>query len=313
MERYYSFSRYLKEIFGEKVYRVTVDAGFTCPNRDGTKGRGGCIYCFSGSGYDEQKRQMSIEEQIATGIERVRRRYGADKFLVYFQAYTNTYASPDTLRGIYDRIKKFPEVVGLIVGTRPDCVPDETLELINSYTDNYLVWIEYGLESSHYRSLRWMNRGHGVSDFIDAVLRTRKFPKINICAHVILGLPTEDREDMLETADFLSSLGIDGVKIHPLHVMKGTELEKIYREKPFKLLTEEEYADLVVDFIERLPERMVIQRITGESHSEVLVAPSWCSHREKHKVINLIRKRFEERENRQGAKCRFYREKTARA
>jgi radical SAM protein (TIGR01212 family) len=211
-----------------------------------------------------------------------------------------------------NQIRKFPEVVGLIIGTRPDCVPKETLELINSYTDDYLVWIEYGLESSHFKSLRWMNRGHGVSDFIDAVLRTRKFPKIKICAHVILGLPTEDREDMLETADFLSSLGIDGVKIHPLHVMKETELERIYSEKPFRLLTEEEYADLVVDFIERLPEKTVVQRITGEAPQELLIAPSWCSHREKHRVIDLIRKRFVERDTRQGAKCRFYRENAAK-
>ena len=312
MERYYSFSRYLRELFGERVYRVTVDAGFTCPNRDGTKGKGGCVYCLSGSDYDRQKKQMSVEEQISSGIERVGKRYGAKKFLVYFQAYTNTYASPDFLKGIYDRIKKFPHVVGLIVGTRPDCVPDDTLELINSYTDDYLVWIEYGLESSHFKSLRWMNRGHGVSDFIDAVLRTRRFPKIKVCAHVILGLPTEDREDMLETADLLASLGIDGVKLHPLHVLKGTELERIYRREPFKLLTEEEYADLVVDFIERLPQKTVVQRITGEAPEELLVAPAWCSHKEKHRVINLIRKRFEERDTWQGAKCRFYREKIDR-
>jgi radical SAM protein (TIGR01212 family) len=225
MERYYSFSRYLKELFGERVYRVTVDAGFTCPNRDGTKGEGGCIYCHSGSGYDALKRRMSIEEQIATGMARVKKRYGAEKFLIYFQAYTNTYAPPEVLKNVYDEIRKFPEVVGLIVGTRPDCVPDEVLRLIHSYSDEYLVWVEYGLESSHFKSLRWMKRGHGISDFVDAVLRTRRFPRINICAHVILGLPTEDWEDMMETADFLASLEIDGVKIHPLHVMKNTELE----------------------------------------------------------------------------------------
>jgi len=305
MDRYFSYSQYLKKLFGERVFRVTVDAGFTCPNRDGSKGKGGCIYCYAGSDYDESKRLKSVKEQILEGIERVKRRYKAKKFLVYFQAYTNTYAPVEKLKPLYDIIRGFPEVVGLIVGTRPDCVQDEVLELINSYTDNYLVWIEYGLESSHFKSLRWMNRGHGVSDFIDAVLRTRKYPKIKICAHTIIGLPTEDYEDIMETADFLASLKIDGAKLHPLHVIKNTPLEKIYLSERFKLLSLEEYVKLVVDFIERLPKDTVIQRITGEAPQDLLVAPSWCSHREKMKVIELIRKEFEERNTFQGAKCRF--------
>jgi len=305
VERYYSYSKYLRETFGGKVFRITVDAGFTCPNRDGTKGRGGCIYCYSGSEYRPEKRALSVREQIREGMERVRRRYGAEKFLVYFQAYTNTYAPPEVLKPIYDAIREFKEVVGLIVGTRPDCVPDEVLELLNSYTSDYLVWLELGLESSHFKSLRFMNRGHGVSDFIDAVLRVRKFPKINLCAHTILGLPTEDYEDMMETADFIASLRLDGVKIHPLHVIRGTKLAEIYQEKPFKLLELEEYAKLVVDFIERLPEKTVIQRITGEAPPELLVGPSWCIQREKPKVIEAIRREFERRDTRQGAKCRF--------
>ncbi|MEO2069307.1 MAG: TIGR01212 family radical SAM protein [Desulfurobacteriaceae bacterium] len=305
MDRYFSYSQYLRKLFGERVFRVTVDAGFTCPNRDGSKGKGGCIYCYAGSDYDESKRLKSVREQILEGIERVKRRYKAKKFLVYFQAYTNTYAPIEKLKPLYDIIKEFPEVVGLIVGTRPDCVQDEVLELINSYTDNYLVWIEYGLESSHFKSLRWMNRGHGVSDFIDAVLRTRKYTKIKICAHIILGLPTEDYEDIMETADFLASLKIDGVKLHPLHVIKNTPLEKIYLSEKFELLSLEEYVKLVVDFIERLPKDTVIQRITGEAPQDLLIAPSWCSHKEKMKVIELIRKEFEERDTFQGAKCRF--------
>ena len=305
MDRYFSFSRYLKELFGKRVYRITVDAGFTCPNRDGKKGKGGCVYCFSGSEYDMEKRRRSVREQIEEGMKRVSRRYGAEGFLVYFQAYTNTYAPAEVLKGIYDEIRSFPQVLGLIVGTRPDCVPKETLELLNSYTDDYLVWIEYGLESSHFKSLRWMNRGHGVSDFVDAVIRTKRYPKLNVCAHVILGLPTEDYEDMMETADLLASLRIDGVKIHPLHVIRGTRLEEVYLKERFKLLSLEEYADLVVDFIERLPETTVIQRITGEAPEDLLVGPSWCSHREKNRVISLIRKRFEERDTFQGKKFRF--------
>ncbi len=305
MERYYSYSRYLRETFRVRVFRITVDAGFTCPNRDGTKGTGGCIYCYGGSDYDPKKRALSVKEQIAQGIERVRRRYKAEKFLVYFQAYTNTYAPPDVLKPIYDTVKEFEDVVGIIVGTRPDCISREVLELLNSYTDDYLVWLELGLESSHFKSLRWMRRGHGVSDFIDAVLRVKAYPKINLCAHTILGLPTEDYEEMMETADFIASLRLDGVKIHPLHVIEGTELARIYREKPFKLLDLEEYARLVVDFIERLPEKTVIQRITGEAPENLLIGPSWCTQREKSRVINLIRQEFERRDTYQGAKCRF--------
>jgi len=303
VERYYSYSRYLRELFGERVFRITVDAGFTCPNRDGTKGTGGCVYCYSGSEYRPEKRALSVREQIKEGMERVRRRYGANKFLVYFQAYTNTYAPVSELKPLYDAIKEFDEVVGLIVGTRPDCLPDEVLELLNSYAEKYLVWLELGLESSHFKSLRFMNRGHGVSDFVDA--RVKRFPEINLCVHTILGLPTEDYEDMMETADFIASLRVDGVKVHPLHVIKGTELERIYRERPFKTLTIPEYAKLAVDFIERLPESVVIQRITGEAPPELLVAPSWCTQKEKPKVIEAIRREFEERDTYQGAKCRF--------
>ncbi|RKQ60604.1 hypothetical protein C7457_1426 [Thermovibrio guaymasensis] len=305
MERYYSYSKYLKETFGEKVFRITVDAGFTCPNRDGTKGKGGCIYCYSGSEYRPEKRALSVREQIREGMERVGRRYGAKKFLVYFQAYTNTYAPVNVLKELYDTVREFKEVVGFIVGTRPDCVPDEVLQLLSSYTDKYLVWLELGLESSHFKSLRFMNRGHGVSDFVDAVLRVRNYPEIKLCVHTILGLLTEDYKDMMETADFIASLRLDGVKIHPLHVIEGTELARIYKEKPFKLLELEEYVKLVVDFIERLPESTVIQRMTGEAPPDILIGPSWCTQREKHRVIEEIRREFEWRDTYQGAKCRF--------
>jgi radical SAM protein (TIGR01212 family) len=301
-ERYRSFSSYLKGIFKEKVYRVTVNAGLSCPNR--LKGKG-CIYCYLGSSYDVEKAKQSIKEQIKNGIERVKKRYGANKFLVYFQAYTNTFAPLNALKEIYDEVKQFEDVVGIIIGTRPDCVPDDVLELINSYTKDYLVWIEYGLESSHFKSLKWMKRGHGVSDFVDAVIRTRKYKDINICSHIILGLPTEDEEDMLETADLLSALKIDGIKIHPLHIIKNTELERIYLEERFNVLKLEEYVSLVTKFIERLHPKTIIQRLTGEAPEELLIAPYWCSHREKNRVIQLIRDELEKRNTYQGAKCRF--------
>ncbi|WP_457569613.1 TIGR01212 family radical SAM protein [Desulfurobacterium sp.] len=303
--RFKTFSSYLKSIFGERVYRVTVDAGFTCPNRDGTKGVEGCIYCYAGSEYDKDKRKLSVEEQIALGIERVGRRYKAKKFLVYFQAFTNTYAPVEKLKSIYDKIKKFPEVVGLIIGTRPDAVSEEVLELINSYTDDYLVWIEYGLESPHFKSLEWMKRGHGFSDFLNAYLKTRKYKKINICSHVILGIPGETKEEMLETADILAALRIDGVKIHPLHVIKNTPLAEIYKKESFSILSEDQYVDLVVDFIERLYPETVVQRITGEVPSDLLIAPHYCDRREKNRLIQKIRNRFVERNTYQGKAFRF--------
>ncbi|WP_022847646.1 TIGR01212 family radical SAM protein [Desulfurobacterium sp. TC5-1] len=303
--RFRTFSSYLKSIFGERVYRVTVDAGFTCPNRDGIKGTEGCIYCYAGSEYDPSKRTLSVREQISIGIERIGRRYKAKKFLVYFQAFTNTYAPVERLKSIYDEIKNFPEVVGLIVGTRPDAVSKEILELINSYTDNYLVWIEYGLESPHFKSLQWMKRGHGFSDFLNAYLMTKKYEKIKVCSHVILGIPGETREEMLETADILGALKVNGVKIHPLHIIKNTPLAGLYEKSPFPLLSEEEYVDLVIDFIERLHPDTVVQRITGEAPSELLIAPCYCDKREKNRLIQRIRNRFVERDTYQGRAFRF--------
>ncbi|WP_457568338.1 TIGR01212 family radical SAM protein [Desulfurobacterium sp.] len=303
--RFRTFSAYLRSLFGERVYRVTVDAGFTCPNRDGAKGTEGCIYCYSGSEYDSSKRTLSVREQIALGIERIGRRYRAKKFLVYFQAFTNTYAPVDRLKSVYDEIRNFPEVVGLIVGTRPDTISKEVLELINSYTDDYLVWIEYGLESPHFKSLEWMNRKHGFSDFLNAYLITRKYEKIKICSHVILGIPGETKEEMMETAAILAALKVDGVKIHPLHVIEGTPLAELYKNSPFPLLSEEEYVDLVVDFIERLHPDTVVQRITGEAPSHLLIAPSYCDRKQKNRLIQKIRSRFEEKDTFQGKAFRF--------
>jgi len=305
MERYNSFSSYLRKVFGERVHRITVDAGFTCPTRDGTVGTGGCIYCYEGSSYDPLKKSLTVEEQIEKGMENLRRRYGAGKFIVYFQAYTGTYAPVEVLQSLYEKVRLFRDVVGITVGTRPDCISMDVLRLINSYTEDYMVWIEYGLQSAHFASLRWMKRGHGVSDFVSAVLKTRLFPRINICAHVILAIPVEGIEDMLETADILAALKVDGVKLHPLHVVRGTPLEQLFEKEPFLLPTEEEYARMVVKFLERLPPEVVVQRPTGEAPESLLVAPSWCSYRHKHKVLNLIRRTFEELDTYQGRAYRF--------
>lgn len=301
--RYRSFSSYLRERFGERVQKVSIDAGFTCPNRDGTKALGGCTFC-NNQGFSPPTRvePREIAAQIRQGIEFVRRRAKARKFLAYYQAFTNTYAPVEVLKERYDAIRSFPEVVGLVIGTRPDCVPEETLDLIAGYARDYHVWVEYGLQSARDETLALINRAHTAADFEDAVERTRRRSRrdldLHICAHVILGLPGETREDMLHTARFVARLPLDGIKIHLLHVLRGTPLEAQYRKGSLRTLGMDEYANLVCDFLELLPPQMVIQRLTGEAPPEYLVAPRWCL--DKHKVLAAIHSALETRATHQG-------------
>ena len=301
--RYRSLSSYLQARFGERVYKVSIDAGFTCPNRDGKKALGGCTFC-NNEGFSPPTRvdTRDLTEQLRQGITFLRRRSHSRKFLAYFQAFTNTYAPIETLRKRYDVIRNFPEIVGLVIGTRPDCVPEETLDLIAEYARDYHVWVEYGLQSAHDRSLGLINRAHTVTDFTDAVTRTRRRSEqgldLQICAHVILGLPRETREDMLETARYVASLPVDGIKIHLLHILRGTVMEQQYRIGKIRLLELDEYAELVCDFLELLPPEMVIQRLTGEAPEDYLVAPLWCI--DKNKVLQVIRSALESRDTYQG-------------
>ena len=301
--RYRSLSSYLRERFGERVQKVSIDAGFTCPNRDGTKAGGGCTFC-NNQGFSPPTRvePRELAEQLRQGISFLRHRTRARKFLAYFQAFTNTYAPVEVLRERYDVIREFPEVVGLVIGTRPDCVPEETLDLIAEYAESYHVWVEYGLQSASDRTLELINRAHTVADFTDAVGRTRRRARegldLHICAHVILGLPGETREDMLHTARFAAALPLDGIKIHLLHVLRGTPLETQYRRGEFRLFEMEEFAELVCDFLELLPPDMVIQRLTGEAPEEFLVAPKWCL--DKKQVLAAIHSALETRDTYQG-------------
>src|SRR5438309_8245647 len=234
--RYYSFSRFLRERFGGKVFRVTVDAGFTCPNVDGTVAVGGCVYCDNRS-FSPNRRlpRTPVREQVRRGVALLQKRYGADRFLAYFQAATNTYAPLTKLRRLYDEALDHPQVVGLAVGTRPDCVPDDVLDLLAQYARDRYVCLELGLQSIHDRSLDWMNRGHHYGAFVDAVVRCQG-RGLDLCAHVILGLPGESWDDMLATADALAALPINGVKIHNLHVVRDTPLEKWFRAGTVSML-----------------------------------------------------------------------------
>jgi len=304
---YYSLKDYFMEKYGKRVQKITVALPFTCPNRDGTKGRGGCTYCYDGSKPSMLTPTVPLEVQIREGIERAKKKYGDDiYFTVYYQSYTNTYADLETLKKVYDTALKFEGVVGIDVGTRPDCAPEEVLDLLEDYAKKGLeVWVEYGLQSANFETLKRINRQHGVSDFVDAVIRTKK-RNLKVCAHMIIGLPGETREDFIETAKLIASLPIEGIKIHPLHVIKRTVIEKQYINGEFRTLTLEEYVEYCADVIELLPPSMVVHRITGETDEDRLIAPEWCTFKYKNLVIQRVKETLEKRGTYQGAKYPFY-------
>jgi radical SAM protein (TIGR01212 family) len=297
-QRYYPFSRFLRQRFGTKVYRVTVDAGFTCPNVDGTVAVGGCVYCDNRS-FSPNRRlpRTTIREQVRRGVELLQKRYQANSFLAYFQAATNTYAPAARLRKLYDEALDHPQIVGLAIGTRPDCVPDDILDLLQRYARDRYVCLELGLQTIHDRSLDWMNRGHHFDAFVDAVRRCQG-RGLDLCVHVILGLPGESRDDMLATADALAAMPVQAVKIHNLHVVPDTPLEKMYRAGEVRLFELDEYVALVCDFLERLPPEMVIQRLNGDAPPDYLVAPLWCL--DKPKLLRAIHAELERRDSWQG-------------
>lgn len=301
-KRYNTFSAELKRVFGCRVHRISVDAGFSCPNRDGTLGTDGCIYCGGrGSGAHGILQGASISEQIEAGKEVMTRKYKAKRFLAYFQAYSNTYAPAETLRHFYDEALAMSDVAGLIVGTRPDCLPPETVALLAEYARNTYFWLELGLQSPLDRTLEYLGRGHDFAAFENAV-RSCKREGIRICAHVILGLPGESRKEMLETAEVLNRLGIDGVKIHLLHVMKDTPLAERYDRGEVRMLDRDEYVGLVCDFLEQLRPEVSIQRLTGDGGHDHLVAPLWSLR--KFEILNAIDYELERRDSRQGSACR---------
>ncbi len=298
-KRYNDFNSYLRGLYGERVQKITVDAGLTCPNRDGTISRKGCIYCNAkGSGTGAYSKGMSITEQLIKSRSYIAKKYKAKKYLVYFQSFTNTYAPVAKLKTLYDEaLNAMDGVVGLSIGTRPDCINEDILDLLEDYTKKYLIWVEYGLQSANDNTLAFINRGHDFSCFKNAVRITRQ-RGIKVCAHVILGLPGETRDDMINTAKAVSDTGIDGIKIHLLYVIKNTPLEKLYKKGGYQCLAQKEYAELVCGFLEYLPENVIIQRITGDPHKEELVAPRWAL--DKSGTMKMISQILESRNTWQG-------------
>jgi radical SAM protein (TIGR01212 family) len=297
--RYTAFSAWLRQRFGERVQKIMVDAGLTCPNRDRTAGTGGCIYCNArGSGTGAFERGVSIRDQVIAGRNAVLRRYKARKYLVYFQSFSNTYAPVDRLRAIYDEaVNAVDGVVGMSIGTRSDCVDGPVLDLLADYAAERMVWVEYGLQSAQDVTLRKINRGHDFQCFAEAVVETRKRGML-VCAHVILGLPGEGPAEMRATADALADLGVDGIKLHLLYVVRGTPLERWYRKGDYRPMEPEAYAEAVCEFLERTPPDVVIQRLTGDPHPEELVAPKWAL--EKRKARDLIFAEMARRDSWQG-------------
>lgn len=296
--RYHAYSFFLRRKFGARVQKVSVDAGFTCPNVDGTLAVGGCVFCDNRS-FSPSRRvpRTVIRDQIDDGIRRLKRRYNVDRFLAYFQPATNTYAPVERLQPLYEQAIDHPDVVGMAIGTRPDCVRDDVLDLLEGIAQRTYLSVEYGLQTIHNRSLDWMNRQHHYDAFLDAVERSRG-RGFEICAHVILGLPGESHEDMLATAKELARLRIDAVKLHNLYAVKNTPLGDSVLAGEVKLIELDEYIRTLVDFLELLPPECIVERVSGDAPPDYLIAPAWCL--DKPGVRRALDAEFERRDSFQG-------------
>lgn len=277
---YNFFGDYLFSKYKCRVLKLPINAGLSCPNRDGITGNGGCIFCSDeGSASPTTSGINSISAQMSNAIATFRRSYRDTKYIAYLQAFTNTYGDIHTLKRIYDECTSFPEITGLMIGTRPDCIDDEILKLIKSYDrPGFELWLELGMQSIHDKSLKFLNRGHTCNDTFTAVKLTDQYG-INVCAHIILGIPGETWDDMMQTATVISKLPVNGVKIHHLHVIKDTPLERLYSNGGIKLLTLREYISILCDFIERLRPGITIHRLAGDRSDDTLVAPRWGLHK----------------------------------
>jgi uncharacterized protein len=297
---YYKFSHYLKKRYGEKVWKISVDAGFSCPNKDCDTGEGGCIFCRLDSfSKVESLRQITVREQIVRGLKNGQERRGLKKFIVYFQASTNTFAPVETLRSLFFDALLHDGVIGLSISTRPDCLPPKVVELIAELSEKTDVWIELGLQSVHNKTLQLLKRGHTFEDYLNAVEKLSKL-NVRICTHLMFGLPGEMDQDLKSTAKIISQTPIHEVKLHPLLVIKGTELELMYKRGEFKELELDQYVNNVCDFIELMPPQMVMQRLTAEAPEDILIAPKWSL--KKGHVLNLIEREFQKRGTQQGKK-----------
>ena len=304
---YHSLDYEMKRRFGTKVYKIALEGGMTCPNRDGTIGTGGCIFCSAGGSGDfavplqgaAGMTEESVHRQIDSAISRISRKMGSSPgaYIAYFQSYTNTYAPVSYLRQLFTAAILHPEIRVLSIATRPDCLPEEVLDLLEELNQIKPVWIELGLQTIHPDTARLIRRGYELDCFTDAKNRLRR-RGLEVIVHVILGLPGEDRTQMLETVSWLGSNDIQGIKLQLLHILKGTDLALLYEQTPFPVMSMEEYLDLVIDCVSLLPPEIVIHRITGDGPKNLLIAPLWSAN--KRLVLNTLTRRFQERGITQG-------------
>ena len=298
-KNYYDLKSYWRNLFGCNVHKLAIDAGFTCPNRDGHVAMGGCIYCDGRGSKLRQKEELpSVADQITSG----KKYYSAQasKFIAYFQTFTNTYAPVEKLRKLFDEALAQEDVIGLSIGTRPDCLGPDVIELLGGYAKKYHIWVELGLQSVHDKTLQFINRGHNFKQFLDSV-NSLAGRGLNICVHIIIGLPEESDEDVLTTAKAIAALPINGIKIHSLLALEGTALGEMYKKGSVCMITKEKYVSLVADVLEILPPKMVIQRLTADGYRDILLAPDWAMN--KLEVLNSINKELERRKTFQG---RYY-------
>ncbi|MBT4483409.1 MAG: TIGR01212 family radical SAM protein [Candidatus Latescibacteria bacterium] len=294
---YNDLNSFYRSRFGCRVQKITVDAGLTCPNRDGTAGTGGCIYCNTRGSGTGASANTSITEQLESAKAFLRQRYKAKTFIAYFQSFSNTYAPVEKLRRLYEEALAVEDIVGLAIGTRPDCIDDAVLDLLAEIHKRTYLSVEYGLQSIHDRTLKLINRGHDARSFLDTVSLTRK-RGMDVVVHVILGLPGENKSDMLETARALGESDIQGVKIHLLYVIRGSQLHRMYESGSYRCLTRNEYVDIVCEFLAHLPPHVIIHRLTGDPHRDELVAPQWSLEKETN--LRAIRDTLKERDLWQG-------------
>ena len=289
---YYSLNQYLQDTFGCKVYKIAVNAGFTCPNRDGMLDTGGCIFCSAGgSGDFAESPELSITEQIDAGKNRVADKIKTGKYIAYFQAYTNTYGPLEKLQKVFTEAINHPDIVAISVATRPDCLGDDVLDLLTELHQIKPVWVELGLQTIHEKTANYIRRGYALSVYDEAVKKLRK-RGFAVITHVILGLPGESKEEMMETVQYVCDNGCTGIKLQLLHVLKGTDLAKDYYEGKFEVMGEEEYLDLIVELLQIIPKNIVIHRLTGDGAKKDLIAPMWSANK-KH-VLNRLQKKLSE-------------------
>ena len=289
---YLSFNKYLKDKFGQKVYKISLDGGFTCPNRDGKTGTRGCIFCSKGgSGDFAESREMSITEQIESGKKKVEKKIKSGKYIAYFQAFTNTYAPVEMLRQKYEEAINHSDIVALSIATRPDCLGDDVLRLLDEMNKIKPVFVELGLQTIHQKSAKYIRRGYDLNVY-DKAVRDLKKIGVNVVVHVILGLPNESENDMLETVKYVCESGANGIKLQLLHVIDGTDLAKDYEKGLFKTLEFDEYVNLIVKCVKIIPKDIVIHRLTGDGAKKDLIAPLWSA--DKKRVLIAINKALSE-------------------